>query len=323
MGITFHLSYIRGASTIECVRGEYQPMISKLFCGLGLCVMALVAFSCSASAMPADGAVHPEMIVSAKWLSEHLNDPKVIILHVDEKRAEYDKGHIPGARFLALEDFIVGEDAELPATEKLKDTFEKLGVNNDSRVVIYTTAWYPMAGRAFYTLDYLGHGDHTALLDGGIDEWQKENRQLSTDAAKIIRGSFAPRVHPEVRAMMDEVKKLSEQPTKTTLLVDSRPDKRYTDGHIAGAVHIYWQETLVDAKNNPVFLPPDKLKELFAARGIKPGEKLVTYCEIGLQASHNYFIARYLGYDAAMFDGSIHQWSHMNNLPVVAGAALR
>jgi thiosulfate/3-mercaptopyruvate sulfurtransferase len=271
MRITFHLSYIRGASTIECVRGEYQPMISKLFCGLGLCVMALVAFSCSASAMPADGAVHPEMIVSAKWLSEHLNDPKVIILHVDEKRAEYDKGHIPGARFLALEDFIVGEDAELPATEKLKDTFEKLGVNNDSRVVIYTTAWYPMAGRAFYTLDYLGHGDHTALLDGGIDEWQKENRQLSTDAAKIIRGSFAPRVHPEVRAMMDEVKKLSEQPTKTTLLVDSRPDKRYTDGHIAGAVHIYWQETLVDAKNNPVFLPPDKLKELFAARGIKPG----------------------------------------------------
>ena len=73
--------------------------------------------------------------------------------------------------------------------------------------------------------------------------------------------------------------------------MDSRPDKRYTDGHIAGAVHIYWQETLVDAKNNPVFLPPDKLKELFAARGITPGQKLVTYCEIGLQASHDYFIA--------------------------------
>ena len=49
----------------------------------------------------------------------------------------------------------------------------------------------------------------------------------------------------------------------------------------------------------------------------------MTYCEIGLQASHDYFIAKYLGYDAAMFDGSIHQWSHMNNLPVVAGAALR
>jgi thiosulfate/3-mercaptopyruvate sulfurtransferase len=323
MRLTFHLSYIRSASTIEDGRGEYRPMINKLIRSLGLCVVALVAFSSWAAATPGDGAVHPEMIVSAKWLSEHLTDPKVIVLHVDEKRSEYDKGHIPGARFLALEDFIVGEDAELPATDKLKDTFEKLGVNDDSRVVIYTTAWYPMAGRAFYTLDYLGHGDHTALLDGGIDEWRKENRQLSTDSPKITRGSFTPHVRPEVRAMMEEVKKLSLQPAKSAILVDSRPDKRYTDGHIAGAVHIYWQETLVDAKNNPVFLPPDKLKELFAARGITPGQKLVTYCEIGLQASHDYFIAKYLGYDAAMFDGSIHQWSHMNNLPVVAGASLR
>jgi thiosulfate/3-mercaptopyruvate sulfurtransferase len=72
-----------------------------------------------------------------------------------------------------------------------------------------------------------------------------------------------------------------------------------------------------------VFLPADKLKELLAARGITPGQKLVTYCEIGLQASHDYFVAKYLGYDAAMFDGSIHQWSHVNMLPVVAGKSLR
>jgi len=242
---------------------------------------------------------------------------------VGDKRSEYESGHIPGARFLALADFIEGEDAELPSTEKLKDTFEKLGVNDGSRVVIYTTAWYPMAGRAYYTLDYLGHGDHAALLDGGIDEWKAESRPLSKDEPKVARVSFTPHVHPEVRAMMDEVKKISAGPSQTAVLVDSRPDKRYIDGHIAGATHVYWQETLVDPKNKPVLLPPDKLKALFAARGIKPGEKLVTYCEIGLQASHDYFVAKYLGYDAAMFDGSIHQWSHMNNLPVVAGASLR
>src|SRR4029077_1650403 len=159
-------------------------MISKLIRILGICVVALVAFSSLAAANPADGVVHPEMIVSAKWLAEHLNDPKVVVLHVAEKSSEYDAGHIPGARFLSLKDFIEGEDAELPTPEKLKDTFEKLGVSNDSRVVIYTTAWYPMAGRAYYTLDYLGHGDHTALLDGGIDEWRAEKRALSTDAPK-------------------------------------------------------------------------------------------------------------------------------------------
>ena len=290
---------------------------------LGVVLVVACAFSPSRAAAADGTGIHPEMIVSAKWLAEHLNDPKVVVLHVADKRSEYDAGHIPGARFLSLDDFIEGQDAELPTTEKLKDTFEKLGVSDDSRVVIYTTAWYPMAGRAYYTLDYLGHGDHTALLDGGIDEWRVEKRALATDTPKVARGSFTPHLHPEVRAALEDVKKISEQAPKSDLLLDSRPEKRYTDGHIAGAVHIYWQETLVDAKNNPVFLPPDKLKELFASRGINPGQKLVTYCEIGLQASHNYFIARYLGYDAAMFDGSIHQWSHVNMLPVVEGKSLR
>jgi thiosulfate/3-mercaptopyruvate sulfurtransferase len=298
-------------------------MINKLLRSVPACVIFLAIASSFAPAKSGDGAVHPEMIVSAKWLSEHLTDPKVIVLHVGDKRSDYDSGHIPGARFLALRDFIEGEDAELPANAKLKDTFEKLGVSDDSRVVIYTTAWYPMAGRAYYTLDYLGHGGQAALLDGGIDEWRTEKRPLSKDEPKVARGTFTSHVHPEARAMMEEVKKISEQPTKTAILVDSRPEKRYTDGHIAGAVHVYWQETLVDPKNNPVFLPPEKLKALFASRGITPGEKVVAYCEIGLQASHDYFIAKYLGYDAAMFDGSIHQWSHMNNLPVVEGKSLR
>src|SRR6478672_210400 len=234
-----------------------RPMSSRLLrCVKASAFVGVIVF-CFSPANAADKAAHPEMIVSAKWLSEHLNDAKVVILHVADKRSDYDNGHIPGARFLALRDFIEGDDAELPPTEKLKDTFEKLGVRDDSQVVIYTTAWYPMAGRAYYTLDYLGHGDHAALLDGGIDEWKLEKRPLEKNEPKVAGGSFTPHVHPEVRAMMDEIKKDSEQPTKAAMLVDSRPDKRYADGHIAGAVHIYWQETLVNAKDNPVFLPPD------------------------------------------------------------------
>src|SRR6185369_6198673 len=98
---------------------------------------------------------------------------------------------------LLLEDFIEGEDAELPPPEKLKETFARLGVSDDSRVVIYTTAWYPMAARAWYTLDYLGHGGHAALLDGGMDEWRAKKLPLEKDASNSVRGSFTPRLHPE------------------------------------------------------------------------------------------------------------------------------
>src|SRR5580698_1734536 len=91
-------------------------------------ILFVTVFSLAALAVPAAGTVHPEMIVSAQWLSEHLNDPKVVVLHVGEKRSEYESGHIPGARFLALEDFIEGDEAELPPVEKLKAAFEKVGV---------------------------------------------------------------------------------------------------------------------------------------------------------------------------------------------------
>ncbi len=280
----------------------------------------VVSFSCAAFA--AGGAAHPEMVVSAQWLADHLNDPKVVVLHVADKRSDYARGHIAGARYLSTDDFIEGDVAELPSVEKLKAVFEKLGVSDDTRVVIYTTAWYPNAGRAYYTLDYIGHGDKTSLLDGGIEHWSLEKRPISTETPAVKPGKLTPQVHPEVRAMLDEIKKDAE-PNSNELLLDSRPARGYTGGHIAGATNLYWQETLVDPKDDPVFLAPEKLKALFEARGAKTGRKVVTYCVVGLQASHNYFLAKYLGYDAAMYDGSMHEWSMVNNLPLVKGDSPR
>jgi thiosulfate/3-mercaptopyruvate sulfurtransferase len=285
--------------------------------------LAIVAISFPMLVL-AQAAAHPEMVVSTEWLAQHLNDPKVVVLHVGSKQ-DYDAAHIPGARLLSTEDFIDKSSplqTELPSAESLKDAFEKLGVSDDTRVVIYTTAWYPAAGRAYYTLDYIGHGSQTALLDGSLVRWKAEKREISTTPVVAKKGSLTLRVHPEVRALVEAVKKVSQN-GGNTLLVDSRPEKRYEDGHIAGAAHVFWEETTVNGTKDPTLLPPDKLRSLFAARGIKPGEKLVTYCEVGLQASHMYFIAKYLGYDASMFDGSIHQWSHMEMLPVVPGTSPR
>jgi thiosulfate/3-mercaptopyruvate sulfurtransferase len=188
--------------------------------------------------------------------------------------------------------------------------------------VIYTTAWYPMASRAFYTLDYLGHGDKTSLLDGGIEHWMREKKPVThEEGPDAVRGKLTPKVHAEVRAQLTEAKQISEGREKLKILVDARPPQAYKAGHLAGSTPLYWQETLVDPKLDPVFLSPEKLRALFEARGIKPNEKVVTYCVIGLQASHVYFLARYLGYDAAMYDGSTHEWSMVNNLPMVKDGA--
>jgi thiosulfate/3-mercaptopyruvate sulfurtransferase len=79
----------------------------------------------------------------------------------------------------------------------------------------------------------------------------------------------------------------------------------------------------VVSEKTPVLLPPEQLQQIYADRGLTPGKKVITYCEVGLQASHGYFLAKYMGYDAAMYDGSWHEWEMMNHMPVVKGEQQR
>jgi thiosulfate/3-mercaptopyruvate sulfurtransferase len=271
--------------------------------------------------------VRSEMLVSTQWLADHLQDPKVIVLHVAEKKSDFEHGHIPGARFLAFEDFMVGHAGlmdELPPVEQLKKAFESVGIGDDTHVVIYTTDWYPMAGRAYYTLDYAGHGDKTSLLNGGIQQWDAEKRPIAKGAetAPVRKTNFTLHVRENVRAVLNDVKTVAQDESKNTVLLDSRPQKRYDAGHLSGAAHIFWEETVVDPKR-PVFQSPENLRALFDSRGIKPGNRVVTYCEVGLQASHNYFVAKYLGYDDSMYDGSYYEWNEVEHLPVVKGSSRR
>src|SRR5215813_13474398 len=266
-----------------------------------------------------DSAAHPEMLVSTAWLADHLSDPLVVVIQVGHDRSDYEREHIPGARFLSTNDFTTGHTGlmvELPSIEKLKQTFEDLGVNDYMRVVIYTVDWYPIAARAFFTLDYLGH-NNIALLDGSLAQWKGENRRVSAEQPKIVKGNITSPANQSVLALLADAK-AATQAGSQAILVDSRPQKRYAAGHLPRADHVFWEET-VEKPNKPIFLAPNDLRKLFASRGITTGHKLITYCEIGLQASHMYFVARYLGYDASMFDGSFYQWNDVEHLASVKG----
>jgi len=270
--------------------------------------------------------VRSEMLVSTKWLADHLKDPNVVLLHLADNMSDYKRGHIPGARYLSMKKITTDNgpiSTELPSVDQLQKTFSELGVGDNTRVVIYATNWFPDAARAYFTLDFLGHGDKAALLDGGIEQWLAEDRPVSGETPVFSPATFTPHVHENFRALLDQVKndvdaKPGEEPEQ---LIDARPARRYSAGHLGGASNVYWQDTLV-SEENPVFLSPEKLHAIYSSRGIVPEKKIVTYCEVGLQASHGYFLAKYLGYNAAMYDGSFQEWSS-KDLPLVKGEAKR
>lgn len=192
-----------------------------------LFLLALIA-----SAAP---AVRSDMLVSTAWLEQHLNDSNIVILQVSRDHSAYDAGHIPGARFLALADIVVTRDGvlnELPPAATLKNVFERVGVSDDSRVILYGDASVLPATRAYFTLDYLGH-QTAALLDGGLHKWTAESRELAKENPEVKQGRLTPRPRPEVVVDFNAVKDLSyaatNAPTASPVLVDAR-----TAGEFAG-----------------------------------------------------------------------------------------
>src|SRR5665213_2184296 len=154
-------------------------MISKIF-GTLLAVATLAV-----------AAARPDMLVTTDWLAQHQSAAKVVILHVAANRTAYDAGHIPGARFVGLPQLVVTRDGipnELPPVADLKKVLEAAGVSDDSRIILYGDVSVLPATRAYFTLDYLGHGDQAALLDGGLEKWRSEGHKLTTDVPAATQG---------------------------------------------------------------------------------------------------------------------------------------
>lgn len=279
-------------------------------------------------------AVRAHLLVSTDWLAKYLKDQKLVILHVGRDKAAYDAGHIPGARFLSLSDIVAPRDGvpnELPSADKLQQVFSRLGVGDDSRIVLYGEMSGLIAARAYFTLDYLGFGDKAALLDGGLEKWKAEKREISTAVPEIKVAKFTPRLNPKVLVVRDTVRDMSwvtsnvESPD--VVLIDARPADDYTGakaqsgaraGHIPGAENLYWMQQIV-SRENPVLKPASELRKMFEEAGAASGKKVVTYCNSGMQASYSYFMAKYLGYDAALYDGSFSDWLRDASAPVVSG----
>jgi thiosulfate/3-mercaptopyruvate sulfurtransferase len=269
-------------------------------------------------------------LVSVKWLGEHITHKSLVLLHVGSK-SEYDSGHIAGARYISLRAISLprekgGLALQLPPAETLKAEFEKLGISNDSRIVIYFGKdWITPTTRVYFTLDYLGLKENTSILDGGMPAWVAAGNSLVKDVVSPKSGSLI--VNPDDKKVATSEWVEANRKDPTVKIIDARTPNYYDgskagryprQGHIPGAENIPYS-TIVDKRLR--FKDDKALKAMFADAGVKPGDTIITYCHIGQQASLAYFAARKLGYTVKLFDGSFEEWSRNKSLYVVGPKA--
>jgi thiosulfate/3-mercaptopyruvate sulfurtransferase len=247
------------------------------------------------------------------------------VLHVGRNEEEYLDGHVPGAVFVPLGSIVAEIDGvpnQLPAVPMLTEAFRAAGVSDDSHVVVYGDLGGLAATRAFFTLEYLGH-PRVSVLDGGLDAWKSGRHPVSSNPPAPTRGEFEPKPRPDLVVDAELVKnRLAHAGTQ---ILDARPPAEFTGsvpgggierpGHIPGALNVFWRSTL-RGEADPRLQPPAALQAIYRRGGITPGRTVLAYCRTGMQASHAYFVARYLGYDVRLYDGSFFDWSRRPELPV-------
>ena len=275
-----------------------------------------------------------DSLVSTEWLESHLGESGLVIVdsswHMPSGdrsgRDEYLGAHIPGARFLDIDEVSDRSNPAphtLPSATSFGKTMERLGIGSEDRIVVYDNSPIHTAARGWFMLHHFG-ARKVAILDGGLQAWISEGRPVEGGEPQPRRASFHSRIRDEIV-------------TKEQLLagaglpwIDARGRPRFegseadprpgvAPGHAPGARNLPFGSLY---REDGHFKPIDEIKRLFADAGIDPTRPFVASCGSGVTANSLIFAAHLIGNeDARLYDGSWSEWGADPATPKALGPA--
>ncbi len=287
-------------------------------------------------------------LVSTEWLASRLGDPgtqtvDATLLPVDaswhmpdskrDAAKEFAKAHIPGAVFFDIDENS-HKASQLPHTLQRLDKFQaiagKLGISNDTTLVIYDDSDVRSAARVWWNFRVMGH-KKVYVLDGGLAKWRAEGRALTDAETKIQPATFNATFDPEIMRSADDILMVLQAKGKAgEQILDARSTARFEgtapeprqglrSGHIPGARNLPFN-TLFD--NDNTLLTGDALRAKFTEAGVDLNRPIIATCGSGVTACVLKLALASLGkHDVAIYDGSWSEWGGDISLPIETGPA--
>ncbi|MCY4563551.1 MAG: sulfurtransferase [Gammaproteobacteria bacterium] len=281
---------------------------------------------------------HPEFLISADELAADLNGRRVLDAAVflspapnggyraESGLARFNEGHIPGALFLDLirdaSEVSTGLGFSLPPVAQLEALFARLGVSNDTEVVLYSSGHMMWATRAWWLFHYCGHR-HARVLDGGLQAWRAGGHPLSSATASYPEGDF--KATPNAALFADKSAVLAAIGDAGVCTVNALSPEVYAGegdfsygrkGHIAGSINLHYDDLLDDGR----FRDAEALREALGTKGLLSAQRVISYCGGGISATIDAFACLLCGKDeVAVYDGSMAEWVRDESLPMETG----
>lgn len=273
------------------------------------------------------------LLVTTEWLAQHLNDEQMRIVdirgrvlpasepppHYFSHHEDYLESHIPNAVFVDWTSDIVEPDSpsyDVANPERYTALMSKLGIANDTTVVVYDDANGMFAARFWWTLTYYGH-DGVFVLDGGWQKWLKGDYPTTLDIPEITSSNFLPKINSSLIATRVQIEESSPQ------LLDVRSPSEFAGetsraqrkGHIPNAVNIS-RKSLVTTEG--ILKSSEELQELFSEQGItSDSSDVIVYCNSGVSASYGLLALRAAGIgNSRIYDGSWKEWGNDPNTAI-------
>jgi len=273
---------------------------------------------------------NPASLFLTTWVAEHLNDANVRLFEVDVDTEAYERGHICCAAGVnwqtQLGDPIRRDNVSAEAWAHL---LSEAGVHPETRLVFYgdNNNWF--AAFAYWVTRIYRH-DNVVLMNGGRKKWEREGRELSHQAAQIVRTTYpAQRPDLSLRAFLRDALAFAGA-ADGKALVDVRSPAEFKGeviappgmaetaqpaGHIPGALNVPWAQAV---NADGTFKSPDELHQRYGGRGITQHKDIVAYCRIGERSSHAWFVVKeLLGFpNVRNYDGSWTEYGSVIGVPI-------